>query len=150
MTDNIVPNLAFSWESQAVQYAPKGEPGIHLEQHTVGKTIIDCLLCRDQDGLLIGILNHYNEGSPLEKAGACNLWIKPECRRQGIAAVLLRDAWHRWSLDYEQQTWTPEGHAWLDGLVNKGKIDSEYTESLNEELDWTEPPAELDCWWLTL
>lgn len=145
-----------SWESQKKQYPKTGEPGIHLERHQITgsyhgnpsyASVIDCLLCRDEDGQLVGILNHYNKGNPYQVPGSVNIWVKPSHQRQGIASVLLRDAWHRWELRYEDQEWTGDGHDWLAGLEGKGKINIADQKSLDEELDWREPPTQLNKWW---
>ncbi len=140
-----------SWESQSTQYAPTGKPGIHLEQHTVGNTVIDCLLFRNEDGELVGILNHYNENNHWQKPGSCNLWVHPDHQRQGIASALLRDAWHRWQLSYEHQNWSEEGNAWIGGLVERGKADLSESKPLNEE-GWKEHHVRIesyvDHWWV--
>jgi len=141
-----LPRMRTGWEDQASQYAPVGPPGITLVSQTVAfggstlTTIIDCLLYRNEDGLLLGILNHFTEGNPFQKPGSCNLWVKPGHQRQGIASALLREAWHRWHLKYEDQDWTTHGDAWLQGLVERGKINPELTDAVNETFDWKMPP----------
>lgn len=124
----------FDWESQAKQYARQGEPGIHLEKHNVRTantlSVVDCLLSRDKQGHLVGILNHYNEDNPWERPGAMNVWVEPSHRRQGIATDLLRQANELWHLTNEHLSYTPDGDAWIQGLVDKGKIDPERTRSL--------------------
>lgn len=123
-----IPADAYSWDSQAAQYAYRDEPGIHLERHHLGVvgawTQIDCLLYRDEDGLLIGILNYYlDSNNPLETAGNINVWVKPDHQRQGIATALLEEARRRWpDLDAEQQNYTPSGLLLLDGLMRKQLI----------------------------
>lgn len=138
MTD-FIP-MHYHWDAQAGRYPPTGEPGIHLEQHMAHGAIVDCLLYRGPDGDLRGILNHFALGTLFQKPGSCNLWVHPEHQRQGIASALLRDAWHRWRLVYENQDWTREGDSWLSGLIERGKIDAAKTTSLNETFDWKSPP----------
>lgn len=132
----IVGSMDYSWESQACQYPVIGEPGIHLEQHTVigagAPTVIDCLLARNPAGELIGIFNHYNEHNLFQKAGSCNLWVRPDCQRQGVATDLLREADQLWDLLDDDQTYTMAGNAWIEGLMDKGKIDSTRTGSLED------------------
>ena len=121
-----IPGPAYSWESQSVQYAYRDEPGINLERHSVGVVgsmyVIDCLLYRDDEGLLLGILNYYVNDNPEEKAGNVNIFIHPKHKRQGIATALLTEAAKRWVIDVEQQNFTPEGIRLLDGLIKKGLV----------------------------
>jgi GNAT superfamily N-acetyltransferase len=132
----IVPSQAhFDWESQACQYPPTGEPGISLISPTLviggSTTVVDCLLYRDEDGSLVGIFNHYNAGNPLQAEGSANLWVRPDRQRQGIATALLRRADELWDL-FDQASYTPEGNAWIEGLVRQGKIDKARTGSLED------------------
>jgi GNAT superfamily N-acetyltransferase len=121
------------WQTQARQYAPTGDPGITVEHHNIciqgHYTMVDCLLYRDHDGTLIGIWNHYNENNPLQAPGSCNLWVRPDRQRQGIATALLRRADELWDL-HDQDTYTAEGNAWIEGLVAQGRIDATRTGSL--------------------
>jgi hypothetical protein len=126
----IAAGMKYDWEHEACQYAHTGTPGIHLEQHSYYQSVVDCLLYRDAQGLLVGILNHYNEGNPFEHAGALNVWVKPGNTRQGIATELLREANKHWTLTNEHLSYTPEGDAWIESLVQQGKIDPERTRSL--------------------
>jgi len=129
---SLLPGPAYSWESQARQYAERGHPGIGYERHyadgrDVGPTNpVDCLLMRDQGGELLGILNHYPEdgydhGFLIEHAGNVNLWVKPSCQRQGIGTALLAEAEKRWTIDYTQQRYSPSGLALLRSLQRKGR-----------------------------
>jgi ribosomal protein S18 acetylase RimI-like enzyme len=112
----VIP-MAYTWESQAVQYAPTGQPGLGYERHyadgtdTGPEAPVDCLLVRDANGMLVGILNHYPEDDPggREKAGNVNLWVHPDRRRRGIATLLLTEADARWSVDWRQQRYTEDG-----------------------------------------
>jgi GNAT superfamily N-acetyltransferase len=122
--------MKYDWGHEACQYAHYGTPGIHLETHAFMQSVVDCLLYRDEAGLLIGILNHYNENNPYEGPGAMNVWVKPENQRQGIATELLRRANELWTLSNEHLKYTPDGDAWIESLVQQGKIDPERTRSL--------------------
>jgi GNAT superfamily N-acetyltransferase len=114
----------FSWESQAAQYAFRSEPGIHLERHHVGElgnqTVIDCLLSRDEMGMLIGILNHYaDNNSELEQEGNINIWVKPDHQRQGVGTALIAEAVRRWGIDFNQQRYTNEGFALIQSFIGR-------------------------------
>ena len=136
---------AFSWASQAAQYAASGPAGISLESHWIdgnqevfpadtaggAKHLnslphvarIDCLLHREPDGTLSGILNHYDGKNPLEELHAVNIWVRPDRQRQGIATALWKDAVRRWpEVTYDKQRYTESGLKWLMGLIEKGEI----------------------------
>lgn len=128
------------WDSWAGRYPLKGEPGITYEQHAHNATVTDCLFYRDESGELLGLFWHYNPGNLWERPGSCNLLVEPSHVRQGIGSALLREAWHRWPLTYDPQHWTIDGKAWLQGLIDRGKIDPDLTHSLDETFDWKPPP----------
>lgn len=126
---------AFTWASQESQYARSGPPGLSHEQHAIdalGKEVplgdpsavilVDCLLMRDYQGKLIGILNHYTGDHPLEKTGNVNIWVRPRCQRRGIGTKLLREAQQRWGIDWRQQRYTVTGLKLLKGLLQKGAL----------------------------
>jgi ribosomal protein S18 acetylase RimI-like enzyme len=127
---------AFSWESQARQYAESGAPGLTLEQHMVevktgievfgaaaelagpGVSVINCLLFRDEDGSLVAILNHYDGKNPLEAADAVTLWVRPDRQREGIGKMMTREAMQRWpGVRLENQRYTRMGMHLLKSLV---------------------------------
>jgi GNAT superfamily N-acetyltransferase len=127
---------AFSWESQANQYAKTGAPGLTLEQHMVdtesgnevfdvpadragpGISVINCLLLRDERGGLVAILNHYDGKNPLESADAVNLWVRPDRQRQGIGKMMTREAMKRWpGIKLEAQRYTRMGMYLLQSLI---------------------------------
>jgi hypothetical protein len=110
----------FSWESQANQHPRRGGPGI-VHRHVVmaqrrGPSPIECLLFYkevkpNEPGYLVGIMYYYPEGTDLERAGAINVWVKPNQRRQGIASILGVEAENRWDVDWSIQRYTREGAA---------------------------------------
>jgi ribosomal protein S18 acetylase RimI-like enzyme len=127
--DHLMQHIppAFSWQSQAAQYAYRDAPGIRLERHSIGElgfmTLVDCILYRDEDGLLVGILNHYvDSNNPEEQAGNCNIWVKPSHQRRGIGTALLKDAMERWDIDFEQQRFTSQGLLFFDALCRRGDV----------------------------
>lgn len=115
----------YSWESQARQYAPSGEPGISYERHYADgfdrgpENPVDCLLFRNDNGVLVGILNYYPQGDTtglIEQAGNFNVWVAPDAQRHGVATALLRNARLRWTINLAQQRWSPQGLAWIKAL----------------------------------
>jgi ribosomal protein S18 acetylase RimI-like enzyme len=138
---------AFSWASQAKQYAKSGAPGLALEQHMVdtetgdevfdvpadlagpGISVVDCLLYRDEDGLLVGILNHYDGKIPLEAADAVNLWVRPDRQRQGIGKMMTREAMKRWpGVRLENQRYTRIGVHLLQSLIRDESVANRNTQ----------------------
>ena len=108
-----------TWESQASQYAQRGEPGIRYERHTVGSWPIDCLLYRGPSGYLFGILNHYPvDCPPYEKAGNINFWVRPDQRRRGIGTKLILEARRRWEIRGAGQRFTTAGFEHFSKLRN--------------------------------
>ncbi len=73
-----------SWEGQAEQYPPAGEPGIGYFAGDAGfAQPVDCLLWRDETGALRGILNHYPvDMPPWEQAGNLTVLVQPGWRRR--------------------------------------------------------------------
>lgn len=81
-------------------------------------TTINCLLYRDSEGVLIGILNHYDGKNPLESADAVNLWVRPDMQRKGIGRELVAKAQERWpAINPEGQRYTPEGVQFITALL---------------------------------
>lgn len=130
---------AFSWESQAKQYAESGAPGLKLEQHMVdnktgdevfgvpaklagpGISVVDCLLLRDETGSLVAILNHYDGKNPLEAADAVNLWVRPDRQREGIGKMMVLEAMKMWpGVKLENQRYTHSGVYLLRSLTRDG------------------------------
>ena len=137
----MIPGPAFSWKSQAAQYETSGVPGQRLEYHwvdlqsgeevfppdpqdgpdVVGCTRIDCLLHRGEDGLLEGILNHYDGRNPLESKDSINVWVRPDRQRQGIGSDLVRRAVTLWpGVTYDKQRYTDAGIALLQSMMRAG------------------------------
>lgn len=112
----------YSWESQQRQYPRLGAPGISYYAGPMPQIspdyIVDCLLWRDDDGIVRGILNHYGmDGSLLEARGNVNIWVDPAWKRRGIATALITEAVRRWDIDPAQQRYTPEGSALVTALL---------------------------------
>ena len=116
-----IPDWAMlSWESQANQYPPFGEPGVsYFKGDLPSGNYVDCLLWRDQGGILRGILNHYPFKSKWEEIGNINVWVQPGHRRQGIATALMEEAMNRWPIDMRQQRYSAEGAALVERLMRR-------------------------------
>jgi GNAT superfamily N-acetyltransferase len=140
-----VPTEGFrgGFESQVGQYPKSGPPGISyflgvvnigdITGNTTGKVVgrvlfsVDNLLYRNSKGAVIGILQYFPDGAPmdLEKPGNVNVFVHPRRRRRGIASSLVAEAQRRWGpLDMDQQMYTPEGRALVENLVAKGVLDA--------------------------
>lgn len=122
----------YDWASQVVQYSRRGTPGFTVERHYLkGDHPVDCLLWRDQDGFLRGILNYYPKDIPGdmirtrgiafrmggEKAGNANVWVDPNHRGKGIGTLVAREALKLWPIDITQQRFTAAGAALAGKLL---------------------------------
>lgn len=110
------PILPFA--TQVTQYPQNGEPDtIELFLGDVGKgrLPVNCLLWRNHDGLVRGILNHYPQDyPPLEQAGNINVFVHPDWKRRGIGTALMERATELFGEpNFEQQIYSPEGMKFL-------------------------------------
>jgi GNAT superfamily N-acetyltransferase len=126
----IHPRMAFAWESQAPQYPPFGPAGISYFKGVTFKDnglpddfYVDCLLWRDEAGVLRGILNHYPMGHTLEEKGNVNIWVQPGWQGRGIGTALAREAMRRWPLNLKQQRFTPSGAKLAEKLLREAAGD---------------------------
>jgi GNAT superfamily N-acetyltransferase len=121
-TVTVADDRMLTWESQARQYPETGPPGIgtHTAELPNGAKV-NCLLKRDPDGGLVGILNHYPEGiEPLQKANTMNVWVQPGRRRQGIGSELVLAALQEgWPVDLEHVAFTGTGDAMAKSLIRR-------------------------------
>lgn len=121
----------YSFQSQVVQYPQNGPPGISyfrgaspwMEEQ--GKWV-DCLLFRDDNGRIRGILNHYpfeltdpEDSSVTEKKGNINIFIDPLYKNKQVGTKLLDEAITRYDVDLNQQTYSAEGAAFVNAYVRK-------------------------------
>lgn len=112
----------FDWTSQKRQYPPSGETGIGYFAGETEYGVVDCLLWRDQMGILRGVLNHYSFPTPFgEHAGSVNIYVDPLFRRRGVATMLLDEARTRWVIDVEAQTYTEAGADFMVAYLDAGR-----------------------------
>jgi 8-oxo-dGTP pyrophosphatase MutT (NUDIX family)/DNA-binding CsgD family transcriptional regulator/predicted ABC-type ATPase len=109
------------FKGQAKQFDKKGPPGLSYFKGT-GNGLkpgqwVDCLLWRDEKGILKGIAYHYPQDLPLEKKGNLNIFISPDSKRQGIASKLVAEAIKRYNVDLRQQRYSAEGAAFINDFV---------------------------------
>ena len=135
---HAIDEVLTPWQGQAAQFPPFGEPGLGYEQRTIGppekRTVVDCLTYRDANGVLIGLLFHYNENNPFQEPDSLTFMVNPDRQREGAGTALLGEAVSRWpgiqEKGYGHQTWTPESMAFIDALVKKGVVNEDRTEWL--------------------
>ena|SRR5579872_1312459 len=110
-----------TWESQAAQYPPTGPPGIsYFRGQVTADYHVDCLLYRDENGELIGILNRYPaDFPPYEREGSVNMWVRPDRRRQGIGRSLGLEAMSRWEPHPERLKYTEAGARWVAAMERR-------------------------------
>lgn len=114
--------MPWPFETQRRQYPETGEPGLSYfrgEFPNRPREWVDCLLWRDENGRLVGILNHYPVDMELEKKGNFNLFIDPKAKRQGIASALVTEAIKRYKVDLRQQRYSEEGAAFINEFVRR-------------------------------
>lgn len=127
----------WDWDSQVTQYPPKGRPGIEYFRGNHDGLPIHCLLYRDPEGDIVGILNYYpqdlyEEGqnsvvvihkgprNKVEQKGQIKVWTHPDLQRQGIATNLVSEALRVWHVDlYNQITITPQGAKFLNEYLSR-------------------------------
>lgn len=106
---------AFDRERAAmgIAYRVPDECGIRLERRHVGQlggVMVDCLLYRNDDGILLGILNY--------RAGKINGWVHPDHQRKGIGGALLVEAMNRWDdINLEEQDYRFRGKPAFAGVA---------------------------------
>jgi GNAT superfamily N-acetyltransferase len=103
---------AYVWESQVIQYPVRGPRGIAYYAGKVNEheRPVDCLLFRDKNGKLRGILNYYAvDYPPYEVAGNVNVWVEPRWQKRGVGVKLLAEADRRWKIDLQRQRYTEAG-----------------------------------------
>ena len=111
-----IPDFAMlSWESQVSQYPPFGEPGISYYKGVLDADLyVDCLLWRDDNGILRGILNHYPIKTEWEKVGNANIWVHPGWQGKGIGSALMDEAMKRYNLNLKQQRYSEAGARFIE------------------------------------
>jgi GNAT superfamily N-acetyltransferase len=111
----------YSWESQCGQYPERGPKGISYFRGEIPELqqYVDCLLYRDENGALQGILNHYPFDNDWETKGNFNIWVAPGHFRQGIGTALLGEAVSRWDIDFHQQKYSEAGAALVNAFLRK-------------------------------
>lgn len=119
------PYLA--WAEQAPQYErpdiPDRSPGTHhwtVPPELVDGVVIECLLHYDESGL-IGILNYFPKGSPMDLPGDVTVVVHPARQRRGVGTTLVQEARRRWNVDLEDQCTTPAGAALIASLQEDHK-----------------------------
>lgn len=104
--------LAEWWESKSNQYPEIGVSGIQYFKGYIKGTItkyVDCLLYKDDKGLLAWILNHYPFDFELEKKGNFNVVVKPENTGKGIGMALLTEGIKMFNINLQNQKYTTSG-----------------------------------------
>ena len=124
---NELDGSVYSFRSQVVQYPADGPPGISYFKGVVDEsTWVDCLLYRDSDGKIIGILNHYpfstkDPDDPRigERKGNINIFVDPKRKREGIATKLVNEATVRYNVDLRKQRYSDEGAKFINKYIRK-------------------------------
>ena len=138
--------MPWPFKGQASQFEKKGAPGFSYFKAESGGSLkdgqwVDCLLWRDEKGILKGIVYHYPQNMALEKKGNVNIFISPDSKRKGIASTLLTEAIKRYDVDLRQQKYSAEGAAFVNNFVrnlpeNGGSVSGKmaFSEEKNNEI----------------
>jgi curved DNA-binding protein CbpA/8-oxo-dGTP pyrophosphatase MutT (NUDIX family)/predicted ABC-type ATPase len=115
--------MPWPFKGQAEQFDKKGPPGFSYFKGE-GNGLrpgqwVDCLLWRDEKGILKGIVYHYPQDLPLEKKGNVNIFISPDSKRKGIASTLLAEAMKLYDVNLRQQRYSTEGAAFVNNFVRR-------------------------------
>lgn len=119
------PELPFqhlTWESQVVQYPEIGTPGVSMEEYHEWGIYFPCILWRDAQGRVRGILNYYPDGvgsNPTgELPGDFNIFVDPDWRGRRISYRLLDELCRRFEkINFKQQRYTVEGAFMMNGYL---------------------------------
>lgn len=124
-----VRSLSMSFNSQKNQYPDHGPTGISYYPgylNDPGDHVVDCLLYRNEDGKLIGILNHFGfDLPPYQKKGDVLVMVDPKHQRKGIGTALLREAGKLYDIDLSTQKFTKEGAALANAVSNPWYTDKD-------------------------
>lgn len=117
----------FGFDSQVEQFDRVGPSGIsYVKGELSATTHVNCLLYRDDDGVLIGVLYHYPQDvTPWEKAGNVNVLVDPAQQRRGIGSQLLREALRRWVIDLDAQDYTAAGRNFVKQITRTSGSDQD-------------------------
>jgi GNAT superfamily N-acetyltransferase len=111
-----------SWEKLSREYPQSGPPGIsYFRGVREDGYQVNCLLYRDEEGRLIGFLNHFPSDIPLlEERGHGNVMVHPDHRREGIGRKLMLEFLRRgWEGNAQGYRTTPEGAALIRELYEE-------------------------------
>jgi predicted acetyltransferase len=109
----------FSWQKQSEQFPQYGSGIVYFEGVVGDGKWVDCLLYYDKEHNLSGILYHYPFDFTYEKRGNCNILVKPEKRRQGIATALLKKGMKRFRIDLKNQKYSESGKHFIKAYKSK-------------------------------
>jgi RimJ/RimL family protein N-acetyltransferase len=92
----------YSWEYQKKPFPLTGIPGINYFKGVLGADDdrwVNCLLRYNDNGELIGILNHYPfDFSEDDKKGDFTVLVKPDMRGKGIAKELIEEGMKQFAI----------------------------------------------------
>lgn len=76
------------------------------------KPVVDCLVWRDESGIVRGWLSHWPfDIPPIQKKGDALVVVDPARRRRGIGLSLLTEGISRFNIDLARQKFSPSGAA---------------------------------------
>lgn len=135
----IGPEYQLPWDHDTNFLLPEiGDPGIqYVRRRGQVMTLfdveanVDCLIYRDNAGLLAGLLFRFpkairDENGLVGSAGEITLAVKPDHRRQGIGTALLKEAASRWDINWANQSYSASGLELIKSVVDREIIKAEF------------------------
>jgi GNAT superfamily N-acetyltransferase len=95
------------WAELAADFPQHAKPKAVTYTRRAGK---GCLVAYDASGDLVGMLFYYYQ------TGKIDVVVRKDKRRLGFGKKLLREAMHRWQIDWSKQTTTPDGGLLIEAI----------------------------------
>ena len=125
-----LPNMNPFWASTKNRYVPNMCQGItHIPQSIVRGDVrygFDDLVFYDTDGLA-GVLTYFPQDIPDTpdelgyEGGTYTISVDPAKQRRGIGTALIKEMSRRWSVDFENQTYSDAGLALVKAFIKAGR-----------------------------
>lgn len=108
------------WLRRKNRYEATGEPGLTERPAKHCGKLVNQLLYRDDDGVLIAVITHYPQMIiPFKMKGEVDLVVDPAHRRKGLGMMLIKEASKRWDIQAKAQRYTPASAALTNAYLEE-------------------------------